>query len=530
MNQGIWILCGLALLSAWPGAAAEPAIVPKPARLAQTRGVFRLGANTLLVTQEQTRLAGRVLEAALSLKALENGQECDGAVSILLDGSVSADEGYILEILPRRVRIRAKSQAGAFYGAQTLLQLLPAEIYGRTKPAGAAYTLPCLRIEDSPRFGWRGAMLDVSRHFMPKQEIFKFIDTLALHKMNVLHLHLTDDQGWRIEIKRYPRLTEVGSMRKESPVGHSREKKGFDGKPHGGFYTQDEIREMVAYARDRFVNLLPEIEMPGHAQAAVASYPVLGNTGVPLEVSTHWGIHRDVFNVEDNTLSFLQGVLDEVMALFPSRFIHVGGDEVPLDQWKAGAEAQARMKALGLTKEVELHGYVMKRMDQFLRERGRRLVGWDEILEGGVDRTATVMSWRGNKGGIAAARAGHDVVMAPNTHTYLDYYQSKAPGEPLAIGSFLPLDQVYAFDPVPAELSPEEARHILGTQGQLWSEYIPTPEHLEYMAFPRLTALAEVAWTPAERKNYQDFLGRLKVNERRLKAMGVNFRPAEGAQ
>jgi hexosaminidase len=514
-------LTGIVLFAAC-AAAAEVPIIPRPVNVVAGQGVFLIRANTALIADSQSAQAGRLLAPRLSLRPSTAARGRDNSIRIAVDPKlrVPSDEGYVLEVTAKRVEIRGKSPAGAYYGAQSLIQLVaPGD------PSGGTKQIPCLRIEDHPRFPWRGMMLDPARHFIPKAAVLKFIDALAMHKMNSLQLHLTDDQGWRVEIRKYPRLTEIGSMRKETRLGHERDRKGFDGKPHGGFYSQADIREIVEYARERFVNVVPEIEMPGHAQAAIAAYPELGNTGEKLEVWTQWGVNKNVFNVNESTIVFLQNVLDEVLAMFPSKFIHVGGDEVPLDQWKASPAAQARMKELGLKSEIQLHGYFIRRMDRFLAGRGRRLVGWDEILEGGVDPSAIVMSWRGNKGGIAAAREGHDVVMAPNTHTYFDYYQAKGPGEPLAIGGFVPLDKVYGFDPVPPELSAEEGKRILGTQGQLWSEYMPAPSHVEYMAFPRATALAEAAWTPPARKDYQDFLRRLAVHEPRLKALGVNFRP-----
>jgi hexosaminidase len=345
--------------------------------------------------------------------------------------------------------------------------------------------------------------------------------------MNSFHWHLTDDQGWRIEIKRYPKLASVGSMRKETRVGHelSKENKGFDGKPHGGFYTQADIRRVVAYARERFINIVPEIEMPGHAQAALAGYPELGNTGEKVEVGTYWGVYKHVFNVDEPTIVFLQNVLKEVLTLFPGKFIHVGGDEVLMDEWKASPAAQARMKALGLKDEHELQSYFIKRMDQYLTAQGRRLIGWDEILEGGLAPGAAVMSWRGVKGGIAAARAGHDVVMSASTHLYFDHAQSKDPSEPLSIGGFTALDKVYSFDPIPSDLTAEEAKRILGAQCQLWTEYIPTMSHLEYMAYPRISALSEVVWTPKELKDWSAFDRRMDAHEQRLRALGINFRP-----
>ena len=513
----------------------QVAIIPQPVSLALGEGAFLLEPDTVILAGRATRSVGRRLSAALapatgySLEVLEEEAERDNSIVLRIDPGLArlGDEGYSLEITPKRATIRAPKAAGAFYACQSLRQLLPAAIYSGSLRKGVVWRLPCLRIEDYPRFGWRGALVDVARHFMPKEFLLKFIDLLAMHKMNVLHLHLTDDQGWRIEIKKHPRLTEVGSVRKETRVGLEQDNRGFDGKPHGGFYSRADIREIVEFARQRHVTVVPEIEMPGHAQAAIAAYPELGNTGEKLEVSTAWGIRKNVLNVNESTILFLQDVLEEVLALFPSEFIHVGGDEVPKDQWRASPQAQARMKELGLTSEAELHGYFIGRMDEFLTARGRRLVGWDEILEGGLAPGATVMSWRGSNGGIAAARAGHDVVMAPNTHTYFNFYQSKDPSEPLAQSRFTPLDKAYRFDPVPSALNRGEARHILGTQCQLWTEYIATPEHLEYMAFPRLAAFSEVAWTPGEKKNYAGFLRRVPVHEQRLRALGVNFRAVE---
>ncbi|HEY0592135.1 MAG TPA: family 20 glycosylhydrolase, partial [Thermoanaerobaculia bacterium] len=350
-------------------------------------------------------------------------------------------------------------------------------------------------------------------------------DNLAMHKLNTFHWHLTDDQGWRIQIRKYPRLTEVGAWRKETRLGHERKNLGFDKKPHGGFYTQDEIREVVEYARQRHITVVPEIEMPGHAQAAIAAYPELGVTGQQLEVWPRFGINANIFNPNEKTILFLQDVLTEVLELFPSTFIHVGGDEAIKDQWKASPEVQARIKELGLKDEHEMQSYVIRRMDAFLAERGRRLIGWDEILEGGLAPGATVMSWRGVQGGITAAKAGHDVVMSPTTHAYLDYAQSQEPGELPNIGGDLPLEKVYSFDPVPAGFTPEEARHVLGGQANVWTEYMPSPGHVEYMVFPRLAALAEVVWTPVERKNWFDFLARVSAHEQRLAKKGVVYRP-----
>jgi hexosaminidase len=371
-------------------------------------------------------------------------------------------------------------------------------------------------------------MMDTCRHFFPVNTVLRFIDLLARHKMNSFHWHLTEDQGWRIEIQRYPRLAEVGAWRKQSPVGRVFDDQPgarYDGIPHGGYYTQADVRRVVEYAQARHINVVPEIEMPGHAQAAVAAYPELGNTARQLEVSCHWGIHEHVYNAEEGTLRFLQNVLDEVLDLFPSPFIHIGGDECPKKEWRGSAAAQARIKALGLKDEDELQSYFVRRMDAFLFARGRRLIGWDEILEGGLAERAAVMSWRGEEGGIIAANAGHDVVMAPTTYTYLDYYQGEdQAAQPLSIGGFLPLEKVYAYEPIPTEIQADKAHHVLGAQGQLWAEFISTQEHQDYMAFPRLCALAEVTWSPKEKKDYAGFLRRLSGGHlARLDALGVNY-------
>jgi hexosaminidase len=357
----------------------------------------------------------------------------------------------------------------------------------------------------------------------------KYIDLLALHKMNSFHWHLTDDQGWRLEIKKYPRLTEVGAWRTETLVGKPQRDSAanvYDKKRHGGFYSQDDAREIVAYARERFVRVVPEIEMPGHSQATIAAYPYLGNFGDTVPVWTMWGVTPHILNPSDTTIAFMKDVLTEVMAIFPSEFIHIGGDEAPKTEWKASPRAQARMKALGLANENELQSWFTTQMDAFLTSHGRRLVGWDEILEGGLAPNAVVMSWRGIAGGLTAARAGHDVVMTPGNYTYFDHYQSlNKDAEPLAIGGFLPLDSVYAYEPVPAELEARFAAHILGAQAQVWTEYIEGPKHVEYMAFPRMSALAEVLWTPRAQRDFADFTARLPRQLQRFNALDVNYRP-----
>ena len=521
-------LVGLAIISfaASVGYAVqrETAIIPRPQKITFHKGhFFTIRPDTVILadkaampTADQLRNAiaqatGYFLTVQMPRAIHEN------CISILLDSDLAhlGREGYRLSVTTPQMVITAADNAGAFYAFQTIRQLLPVQFYSKTPVRGIDWKIPCVQIEDYPRFAWRGALLDLGRYYMPKEFVKKFIDLLALHKMNSLQLHLTDDQGWRIEIKKYPKLTEVGAWRSQSVKGHYsvKPRRQYDGTPHGGFYTQDDIREIVAYARQRHVRIVPEIEMPGHAQSAIAAYPELGNTGKKLEVSINWGVHKNIFNADEKTILFLQDVLTEVLELFPSEFIHIGGDEANKTQWKASPKIQARIKELGLKNEDELQSYFIKRMDKFLVSKGRRLIGWDEILEGGLAPNATAMSWRGTKGGIAAARAGHDVVMAPTTHTYFDYYQSKdKKKEPLAIGGFLPLRKAYEFEPIPKELTAEQAKHVLGAQGQLWTEYIPNPKKAEYMGFPRYCALAEVVWTKPESKDYSNFIERLKAH------------------
>jgi len=530
------VLLGLSatVISSKAGAVA---ILPAPVQVVPGDGQFRLKPETVIAVDNDTEALGSLLADMLEtptgyqLKVTQEPREYPSAIRIKLDPRMDrlGNEGYSLEVTPKEIVVSAAKPAGIFYAFQTLRQLFPVQILSSRLAEGVDWVSPCVRIEDYPQFQWRGMMLDVARHFMPKEFVLKFIDLVAFHKMNSLHLHLTDDQGWRVEIKRYPKLTEVGAWRDETLVGHSSEKpRRFDGKRHGGFYSQDDIREIVAYAAQRYVTIVPEIEMPGHAQSAIAAYPELGTAGKPLPVLTYWGVNPNIFNANEETIVFLQNVLTEVIDLFPSTFIHVGGDEAVKKQWERSPEAQARIKTLGLKDEHELQSYFIKRMDTFLAERGRRLIGWDEILEGGLAPGATVMSWRGVKGGIEAAKAGHDVVMAPTTHTYLDYYQSSdKENEPPAIGGFLPLEKVYSFHPIPRQLTKEEAKHVLGAQAQLWAEYIPNPKHMEYMAFPRMVALSECAWTPKEKKEFDDFKNRLKTHLKRLDVLDVNYRPLD---
>jgi hexosaminidase len=519
----------------------EPSVIPRPVSLARRAGTFILTARTSIWTDRADsavaeRFARSLAPATGFTLRVHVGVAAHGSTAMIVfarapkrDTTLGA-EGYRLEVRPGLARITSSAAAGAFYATQTIRQLLPPEIFRSAPIAGVKWTMPAVSIVDRPTFAWRGMHLDVARHFMPKEFVKKYIDLLALHKMNRFHWHLTDDQGWRLEIKKYPRLTSIGAWRDSTIVGRQmRDTTGamFDHTRHGGFYTRDDVREIVAYAADRFITVVPEIEMPGHSQAAIAAYPALGNFGDTTKPWTMWGVSKYILNPSDTTIRFMEDVLTEVMQLFPGPYIHTGGDEAPKDQWKASPRAQARIHELGLQDENALQSWFTKQIAAFLSSRGRRLVGWDEILEGGdLAPGAVVMSWRGVKGGIAAARAGHDVVMAPCDYTYFDHYQSRnTAAEPLAIGGFLPLDSVYAFNPVPSALTPAEAHHILGAQGQVWTEYIPDPKHAEYMAFPRECALAEVLWTPPARRDFADFRARMAEHLKRLDALDVAYRP-----
>ena len=520
----------------------SPTVIPQPVSVRVGDGAFRFSLTTQVVATgpakaEALKLVDVLVPATgFRLKLVEDVPGRDGIVVLALVESLKTalgGEGYTLDVTPKRIDLRAAEPAGLFYGIQTLRQLLPAAVFAQKPAPHVGWTVPCVRITDRPRFAWRGLLVDPARHFLPKQDLLQFIDVMALHKFNRLQMHLTDDQGWRIEIKKYPRLTEVGAWRDETLIGHYREKPwSFDGKRHGGFYSQEDIREIVQYAADRHMTIVPEIEMPGHARAAISAYPHLGvfpEKQKDLKPWTHWGISDDILAPRPKTIEFCKDVLTEVMALFPSREIHIGGDEAHKTQWKASAEIQKKIRDLGLKDEAELQAWFTRQIDTFLTEHGRRLVGWDEILDGGLAPGAVVMSWRGEKGGIAAAQSGHDVIMAPTSHTYFDYYQGPRDSEPLAIGGDLPLQKVYQYEPIPASLTAEQAKHVLGAQAQLWSEYIPNAKLLQYMAFPRACALSEVLWSPKQDRNDDVFLVRLDQHLNRLKAAGVNHRPLDKA-
>jgi hexosaminidase len=506
---------------------APPALIPLPAQLELQQGRFSVDAHTPIVLADHEASTRRTADYLIDLLARTRGLRLkigrsDGATPAIVlqrdpQAAVSEAEGYALSVTPQGIRVEARDDAGLFHGAVTLYQLLtPDAEHGKVE-------VPALSIRDWPRFGWRGLMLDSARHFQSVAEVERLIDQMAQHKLDVLHWHLTDDQGWRIQIKRYPELTRIGAWRTSTDAGH-----GGTGGRYGGFYTQDEIRRVVAYAAARHVTLVPEIDLPGHAQAAVASYPQLGVTGARPSVSGDWGVNPWLYNVDEDTFTFIERVLDEVMALFPSRYIHVGGDEAIKDQWKASPAVQTKMRELGIASEDALQGWFIGRIGQYLERHGRKLIGWDEILEGeNLPADATVMSWRGTDGAIKAALLGHDVVMSPAPGLYLDHVQGDLADEYAGRLGVEPLKSVYGFQPVPAVLSAAQARHVLGVQANVWTEHMPTMAHVEHAVFPRLDALSEVAWSPAAANNWPGFLGRLPAQLARYRAQRIPV--ADGA-
>lgn len=512
--------------------APEHSIVPMPRDARTGSGTFTLDATTTVALDNADDAAVRVLDlwaapfrevAGLPLSV---GASPEAGLRIGIDG-VGEPESYRLEVTPGTISVRGADGPGLFYGLQTLGQLLPPDAETTAAPQGG-FEIQSITIDDAPRFAYRGMHLDVARHFFEPEFVKRYIDLLARYKLNRFHWHLTDDQGWRIQIDALPRLTEVGAFRAQTQVGHGSEAFQGDGQPHGGFYTKDEIRDIVAYAEERFITIVPEIEMPGHATAALAAYPQLACTDGPFEVAMTWGVFEDVFCPYEETFAFLETVLTEVMELFPGEYVHLGGDEAPMDRWEDSPYVRRLMQREGMNDVTQVQGWFMRRMAGFLADHGRRLVGWDEILEGGLPADAAVMSWQGIVGGIAASRQGHPVIMTPNSHLYFDYYQSQdVAAEPFAIGGFLPLDTVYAYDPVPGQLREADAQHIIGAQANVWTEYMKTPDQVEYMLMPRMLALSEVVWSPRDVMDFDDFLSRLEWQIARLDALGVKYRPLD---
>lgn len=514
------------------GQTADFNIIPRPQQVnvsndapftLSAKTVISLGTNSQDMKRNANMLASYI-EQATGIRPAIGKSKNGTAIVLTIDKTIANAEGYKLDADAKQIRIAGASAAGVFYGIQTLRKSLP-HVNGKASKV----SIPAVHIADAPRFAYRGTHLDVSRHFVTADSVRQFIDMLALHNINRFHWHLTDDQGWRIEIKKYPLLTQIGSKRAQTVIGHNSGK--YDGKPYSGFYTQKQIRDIVKYAADRYITIVPEIDLPGHMQAALAAYPDMGCTGGPYEVWQKWGVSDNVLCAgNDKTLTFIDNVLKEITQLFPSKYIHVGGDECPKTQWQKCPKCQARIKALNLeakdghSAEERLQSYIITHASNYLKSLGRNTIGWDEILEGGLAEGATVMSWRGESGGIAAAKQHHDVVMTPNSYLYFDYYQSldKA-NEPLAIGGYLPLETVYSYEPMPKELTADEARHIIGVQANIWTEYMPTFKQMQYMALPRLAALSEVQWSQPALKDYTSFTNRLTEFTHMYDRLGYNY-------
>ncbi|SEA57145.1 hexosaminidase [Arachidicoccus rhizosphaerae] len=535
------LLSALSLLILGQAMSQDIHIIPEPESVTPNNQSFVLSSGTKILGSMPEKAKHSIDFFNQYLSSYYQFQPVQGDSAATAKGNViyfqmeapsAADTtgAYTLHVGKDSVIISAANEEGFFYGMQTLIQLLPTAV-------ATTLTLPGVDIQDAPQLGYRGMMLDCCRHFMPVDFVKKFIDYLALHKLNRFHWHLTDDQGWRIEIKKYPKLTQMGAWRNGTIIGHY-PGTGNDNQKSGGYYTQDQIREIIQYAADRYITIIPEIEMPGHASAAIAAYPELStfpnqSTVVPehttwagstsgKQVQQTWGVFPDVFVPSNNTFKFLQDVIDEVMALFPSKYIHIGGDECPKDYWKKSDYCQQLMKNAGLQNEEELQSYFIKNIEKYVVSKGHQIIGWDEILEGGLAPQATVMSWRGEKGGIEAAKQNHHVIMSPNTYLYFDYAQNK-PSDSLTIGGFLPISKVYSFQPYPTALPADQHSFILGVQANLWTEYIASPAKAEYMIFPRISALSEVGWSKASAKNYDDFKVRLQTELQRYQLWGVNY-------
>ena len=519
-----------------------PAIIPLPQKMARQDGIFRLSSGTRIYVDSASRATANFLidplrksagyPLKISVKSFGSGAIPGGILLTIKNADTNlGPEGYELTITTNSVVIRAPAQAGLFYGVQTLLQLLPPEIFSSNRVDHVNWQVPCVQIEDWPRFKWRGFMLDVSRHFFTKAEVETLLDAMAMHKMNVFHWHLTDDHGWRIEIKKYPKLTGIGAWRPNVGFGfptNSTTAYGPDGR-YGGFYTQDDIRDVVKYAAARHIMIVPEIEMPGHSTAALAAYPQYSCTGGPFEPGMTAGIFNGIYDpAKEETFQFLADVIAEVAPLFPGKYIHIGGDEVPKETWKNSADCQALMKREGLKNEEELQSWFVRRIEKIVNANGHSMIGWSEILQGGLAQNAAVMDWIG--GSKEATAAGHDVVMTPTAYCYFDFYQSSNHvTEPKAAtwGGPLTLNKMYAFDPMPTNVPPALQSLILGAQGNLWTEQIPNFKHAEYMTFPRACALAEVTWSAQDSRNWEDFMRRLQIHLQRLDELNINYRHLE---
>jgi len=529
-------ILAVALFSCKNETPMSVSIIPQPNQLEVFPGKMEINQNTRILFDENDGskqvaeyLASSLASLGFNLEmAVFTEKESGGNAILFQINSIKNDlgnEGYQLSVNPHSAKVTANTPAGLFYGVQSLLQLFPVQLFEKEKQL-AKFEIPILEITDQPRFPYRGMHLDVCRHFFPVEFVKQYIDLLAMYKFNTFHWHLTEDQGWRIEIKKYPKLAEIAAYRDSTVIGHGdAENPKYDGQRYGGYYTQEQIKDIVQYAAERHITIIPEIEMPGHSLAALSAYPELACTPGPFQAATTWGVFDDIYCTKEETFTFLEGVLDEVMELFPSTYIHIGGDEAPKARWEKCPVCQANMKKYNLKDEMELQSWFNHRIEKYLNEHGRQLIGWDEILEGGLSPNATVMSWRGTEGGIAAAKQGHDAIMAPTDYCYLDYYQANPEFQPLAIGGFVTLKKVYTYEPVPAELPAEEAKHILGAQANLWTEYIPTPEQALYMVLPRMAALAEVDWCEPSNKDWPDFQRRINQHYQVYEAFGLNYCP-----
>lgn len=523
-------------------------IIPKPIDIQVKNGRFIIDQNTKVTADKDLEVEAQYLAEILSLSTGKEIQFTDkntkGNINLIIDSSLESDEAYILSVDYNKVKISGKTAKGIFYGIQSLRQLIQKK--ARCESESEIASIPATLITDAPRYAYRGMHLDVARHFFSVDFIKRYIDILAMHKMNSFHWHLTEDQGWRIEIKKYPKLTEVGALRNGTIVGNYPGSEN-DNLKYGGYYTQEEVKEVIAYAAKNHITVIPEIELPGHSSAAIAAYPFLScfpkensivpkgmisegskkaqRNGKPKIVQESWGVYDDVYCAgKEETFEVLENILSEVIELFPSKYIHIGGDECPKGNWKRCSLCQKRKKEHGLKDEHELQSYFIQRIEKFVNSKGKNIIGWDEILEGGLAPNATVMSWRGNKGGIEAANADHNVIMSPNSHCYFDHYQAKdRTNEPIAIGGFLPVEKVYSFDPTPDELEASKHKYILGGQANLWTEYIGTEEYAEYMLLPRLTALSESLWSQKKMKNWDDFKVRLSTFRKKYDELGLNY-------
>lgn len=505
-------------------------LIPYPEKVNLGKGTFTINTKTVISVPDKewitaTKTLNEQLQVVSGYKLLVTAKAKSGTNTIRcnIDKSIP-NEGYKFAVKDNSISIEATTPNGLFYALQTIRQLLPVAFEDARPQPELALNMPCVTIEDAPRFPYRGMHLDVCRHFFSVEFLKKYIDRMATHKFNKFHWHLTEDQGWRIEIKKYPKLNEISAWRSGTVIGRAgKSTHHYDTIKYGGYYTQEQIKEVIQYAKDRFVTIIPEIEMPGHAVAALAAYPELSCSGGPFEVAKHWGIFKDVYCTRDETFNFLEDVLSEVIDLFPSEYIHIGGDECPKLRWSRCAACQKRMAENNLKNEHELQNYFITRIEKFLNSKGKQIIGWDEILEGGLAPNATVMSWRGVKGGIDAAKQHHNVIMTPNSHLYFDYYQADKKTQPLALGGFNPLSKVYSYEPIPEELTAEESKYIIGAQANVWTEFMGTESYVEYMVFPRICALSEVVWSPKAVRNFEDFSSRLTIHKQRLANQGINF-------